>query len=160
MVWADKYHAMGYVSHVSANDLHLTDERRAVPNGTARSGSGEASQPSLLRTPLGRLRVIAFIEGCSYLLLLGVAMPLKYLGGLPLAVRIVGSIHGGLFLAFCAALLHVMIVERWSLLRGVVVFASSLVPCGTFMVDPSLRREQALRRHPSPPGGEISETAS
>jgi len=150
---------MGYVSHVSADDPHLIDERRAVPNGTARSGSGEASQPSLLRTPLGRLRVIAFIEGCSYLLLLGVAMPLKYFAGLPLAVRIVGSIHGGLFLVFCAALLHVKIVERWSLLRGVVVFASSLVPCGTFMVDPSLRREQAARHNPPALGREISETA-
>jgi integral membrane protein len=118
----------------------------------------EASAPRLLRTPIGRLRVIAFIEGCSYLLLLGVAMPLKYFAGAPLAVRIVGSIHGGLFVAFCAALLHVTIVERWSLLRGLLVFASSLVPCGTFMVDPSLRREQATRRSASPPGGEISET--
>jgi integral membrane protein len=151
---------MSYVSHVSANDLHRSDDRRAVPNGTARSGSGEARQPSLLRTPIGRLRVIAFIEGCSYLLLLGVAMPLKYFAGIPLAVRIVGAIHGGLFLVFCAVLLHVMIVERWSLLRGAVVFASSLVPCGTFLVDPSLRREQAARPSPSPPSGEISKTAS
>ena len=118
---------MGYVSNVSANDLLLPNE--------------QASQPSLLRTPIGRLRVIAFIEGCSYLLLLGVAMPLKYLFGMPLAVRLVGSTHGGLFVAFCAVLLHVTIVERWSLLRGLVVFVSSLVPCGTFFIDPSLRRE-------------------
>jgi integral membrane protein len=137
---------MGYVSNVSPNHLHLSEQR-------------EASRPSLLRTPIGRLRVIAFIEGCSYLLLLGVAMPLKYFAGLPLAVRIVGAIHGGLFLTFCAALLHVMIVERWSLLRGLVVFASSLVPCGTFIMDPSLRREQAARRNPSAPGSAISETA-
>ena len=119
----------------------------------------EASQPSLLGMPIGRLRVIAFSEGCSYLLLLGVAMPLKYFVGLPLAVRIVGSIHGGLFLVFCAALLHVVIVERWSPLRSLVVFASSLVPFGTFIIDPSLRREQAARRNRSAPGSEISETA-
>jgi integral membrane protein len=125
--------AMGYVSNVSANNLHLPQER-------------EANQPSLLRTTIGRLRVIAFSEGCSYLLLLGVAMPLKYFFGMPLAVRVVGSVHGGLFLLFCAALLQVMIVERWSLLRGLVVFGSSLVPCGTFIMDPSLRREQAARR--------------
>ena len=137
---------MGYVSNVSVNNLHRSEER-------------EANQPSLLGTPLGRLRVIAFSEGCSYLLLLGVAMPLKYFVGLPLAVRIVGSIHGGLFLVFCAALLHVIIVERWSPLRGLVVFGSSLVPFGTFIIDPSLRREQAARRNPSAPGSEISETA-
>jgi integral membrane protein len=119
---------MGYVSSVSANELLLSKER--------------SSPPSLLRTPIGRLRVIAFIEGCSYLLLLGVAMPLKYFFGMPLAVRLVGSIHGGLFVGFCAALLHVMIVARWSLLRGLVVFASSLAPCGTFLMDAGLRREQ------------------
>jgi integral membrane protein len=137
---------MGYVSNVSANNLNLPEER-------------EANQPSLRRTPIGRLRLIAFIEGCSFLLLLGVAMPLKYFFGMPLAVRLVGSIHGGLFVAFCAALLHVMIVERWSLARGFVVFASSLVPCGTFVMDPSLRREQAARRNPPAPGAEISQTA-
>jgi integral membrane protein len=124
--------ATGYVSNVSTNDLNLPVER-------------DASPPSLLRRPIGRLRAIAFMEGCSFLLLLGVAMPLKYFFGMPLAVRLVGSVHGGLFVAFCAALLHVMIVERWSLLRGLVVFASSLVPCGTFIMDPSLRREQAAQ---------------
>ena len=128
------YPATGYVSNVSANDLHVPVER-------------EANQPSLLRTPIGRLRVIAFSEGCSYLLLLGVAMPLKYFFGMPLAVRLVGSIHGGLFVVFCGALLHVTIAQRWSLLRGLVVFVSSLVPCGTFIMDPSLRREQAAQRN-------------
>ncbi len=87
-------------------------------------------------------------------------MPLKYFFGMPLAVRLVGSVHGGLFLAFCAALLHVMIVARLSLLRGLLVFASSLVPCGTFLMDPSLRRQQAAQRNPPPRGSEISAAAS
>jgi integral membrane protein len=138
---------MGYVSNVSADDLNLPEER-------------EANQLSLLRTAIGRLRVIAFIEGCSFLLLLGVAMPLKYFFGMPQAVRLAGSIHGGLFVAFCAALLHVIIVERWSLLRGLLVFASSLVPCGTFVMDPSLRREQAARQNPPARATEIFPTAS
>lgn len=95
---------------------------------------------------MGRLRVVAFVEGCSYLLLLGVAMPLKYFAGLPVAVRIVGSIHGALFVVFCAALLKAMIAARWSMLRATLVFASSLVPCGTFFIDASLKREdEALR---------------
>jgi integral membrane protein len=136
---------MGYVSNVSANDLHLPEE---------------ASPPNLLRTPIGRLRVIAFVEGCSFLLLLGVAMPLKYLFGMPLAVRLVGSLHGGLFVLFCAALLHVMFAERWSLWRGLLVFGSSLVPCGTFIMDRSLRREQAARRNAPVPGRAISPTTT
>jgi len=100
----------------------------------------------ILKTPLGRLRVVAFIEGCSFLLLLGVAMPLKYFAGLPLAVRIVGSIHGGLFLLFCVALLQAMLAARWSMLRAGIVFASSLVPFGTFAIDGRLKKEdEALR---------------
>jgi len=98
------------------------------------------------KTPIGFLRIVAFVEGCSYLLLLGVAMPLKYLAGFPLAVRIVGSIHGALFLLFCAALLRAMIAARWSMLWAGIVFASSLVPFGTFAIDGRLRREdEALR---------------
>jgi integral membrane protein len=128
---------------VPANDLHPPEE---------------ASAPSLLRTPIGRLRVIAFVEGCSFLLLLGAAMPLKYFFGMPRAVRLVGSIHGGLFVLFCAALLHVMFAQRWSLWRGVLVFASSLAPCGTFIMDPSLRREQTSRRNPKGPDSAISPT--
>ena len=46
------------------------------------------TQESLLTTPIGRLRAVAFVEGCSYLLLLGVAMPLKYLAGIPIAVKV------------------------------------------------------------------------
>jgi integral membrane protein len=96
---------------------------------------------SVFKTPIGWLRIVAFLEGCSYLLLLGVAMPLKYFAGLPLAVTIVGAIHGGLFLLFCAALLRAMTAARWSLPWAGLVFASSLVPFGTFAVDGHLRRE-------------------
>ncbi len=100
---------------------------------------------SSARTPIGRLRLIAFVEGCSYLLLLGVAMPLEYLAGSPGAVRIVGSIHGGSFVLFCAALLQAMVAARWSMLRAAVVFASSLIPFGTFVIDRHLRREDEAR---------------
>jgi integral membrane protein len=53
---------------------------------------------------LRRLRAVALLEGVSYLLLLFVAMPLKYFWEMPLAVRIVGSLHGMLFIVFLAAL--------------------------------------------------------
>ena len=101
---------------------------------------------SLLKTPIGRLRIVAFVEGCSYLLLLGVAMPLKYLAGFPVAVRIVGSIHGALFVLFCAALVQAMVAARWSMVRGGVVFASSIVPFGTFAIDGRLKQEDAVLR--------------
>ncbi len=49
---------------------------------------------------LERLRIIGNIEGISYLVLLGIAMPMKYMGNMPQAVRIAGSVHGFLFVAF------------------------------------------------------------
>ena len=55
----------------------------------------------MLRTTVGRLRAAGMVEAVSFLLLLGVAMPLKYFAGMPLAVKFAGWIHGLLFLAFC-----------------------------------------------------------
>ena len=68
-------------------------------------------------------------------------MPLKYLVGLPLAVRIVGSIHGVLFIAFVLALTRVSIARGWPFGRTLLAFISSIVPFGTFVFDRSLRRE-------------------
>src|SRR5688572_21425567 len=98
-------------------------------------------------TALRQLRLVALLEGTSFLVLLFVAMPLKYLAGLPLAVRIVGSVHGLLFLMFLAALLRAGSQCGWPLSRWLVAFVASVVPFGTFAFDPSLRREiEALER--------------
>ncbi|WP_437493548.1 DUF3817 domain-containing protein [Sorangium sp. So ce1014] len=92
-------------------------------------------------TALRQLRLIAILEGLSYLLLLFIAMPLKYLADLPLAVRVVGSAHGLLFVLFLAALVHAAVRRRWSLGRSLLALVSSIVPFGTFVFDRSLRRE-------------------
>lgn len=78
---------------------------------------------------------MAKAEAVSFLLLVGVAMPLKYLAGRPLAVSVVGAIHGGLFVLFCAALLRTLLVARWPFLRAAVIFVASLLPFGPFVVD-------------------------
>jgi integral membrane protein len=85
-----------------------------------------------------RFRLIANIEGWSYIILLLVAMPLKYLADLPIAVRIVGTLHGVLFVGFCISLLEMLIRFRWSIIKIVLVFLSSLVPLGTFIMDRQL----------------------
>jgi len=95
-----------------------------------------------MNTPLSRLRQIGDIEGVSYLLLLGVAMPIKYLAGQPKAVTIVGGIHGFLFMAFGRALIDVWRRERWSFGKVVIAFISSLVPFGTFWLSARIRREE------------------
>ena len=90
---------------------------------------------------LRQLRLVALSEGASFLVLLFVAMPLKYLAGLPLAVRIVGSIHGVLFIAFVLILIRVSIDRAWPFRRSLLAFVSSIVPFGTFVFDRSLRQE-------------------
>ncbi|WP_437841349.1 DUF3817 domain-containing protein [Sorangium sp. So ce321] len=99
-------------------------------------------------TALRQLRLVAILEGLSYLLLLFIAMPLKYLAGLPLAVRVVGSAHGLLFVLFLAALLRAAVARRWSLGRASLAFVSSVVPFGTFVFDRSLQREIATTPTP------------
>ncbi len=94
-------------------------------------------------TALRQLRLVALIEGASFLVLLFIAMPLKYFAGLPLAVRIVGMIHGVLFIAFVLALIHVSIARDWPVRRSLLAFVSSIVPFGTFVFDRSIRREIA-----------------
>ena len=85
--------------------------------------------------PIPFLRVAGLVEGVSFLVLLFVAMPLKYFAGLPQAVKVVGWAHGVLFVAFCVALLHTVIVARWPLARAALVFVAALVPFGPFIVD-------------------------
>jgi integral membrane protein len=92
-------------------------------------------------TELRQLRLVAFAEGLSFLALLFVAMPLKYVWGIPLAVRIVGSLHGALFLIFLVALFRAASEREWPLRRSFVAFVSSVVPFGTFVFDPSLKSE-------------------
>lgn len=92
---------------------------------------------------LKQFRWVAFLEGVSFVLLLFVAMPLKYWVGLPLAVRIVGSVHGLLFVLFIGMLFRAAVERDWPARRWGLAFLSSLVPFGTFAFDRSLRRELA-----------------
>lgn len=87
------------------------------------------------------LYVIGLAEGTSFLVLLLIAMPLKYLANQPEAVRIVGGIHGGLFLLYVALVLLCAVLSRWKLTRAFLGFVSSVVPLGPFFFDASVKRE-------------------
>ena len=101
----------------------------------------------MLKTSIGRLRAIGLVEGGSFLLLLGVAMPLKYFAGIPQAVTIVGWLHGLLFIAFCIALTQAHQDAKWSAWRSATVVIAALLPFGPFVIDPRLREEdQALQK--------------
>ena len=89
---------------------------------------------------LRRLRIVSLIEGISTLVLFGVAMPLKYLADMPMAVRVAGSIHGGLFmllvLMFALGMKKVPLSTRLTA-AGI---AGAVVPLGPFVVDRWLDR--------------------
>lgn len=88
-----------------------------------------------MKNPVPLLRRLAFIEGISFLLLLFVAMPLKYLANLPQAVKVAGWAHGVLFVLLCLALVQTMNATRWSLGRCAAVFIAALLPFGPFILD-------------------------
>ena len=94
----------------------------------------------LLKTALGRLRIIAFIEGCSYLLL-GLTMILKYKFSMPQPNYIVGLAHGILFVLYIVLLLQVSFLHRWNILKIFMAFLASLIPFGTFYADKALYRQ-------------------
>lgn len=93
----------------------------------------------MLNTPLGRFRVVAFLEGCSFLLI-GLTMILKYKYEMPWPNYIVGMIHGLLFILYVGLLLHVAYLNKWSFLKIALSFVASLVPLGTFYADRKLFR--------------------
>jgi integral membrane protein len=109
----------------------------------------------VLNTPLGRLRVIGYCEGVSFLVLLGIAMPLKYAAGMPEAVLITGWIHGVLFIAYVIAAVQAASANRWPHGRLALAFAAAVLPFGPFVFDWWLRRvnQPAPRQSPEKPLG-------
>src|SRR5688500_18472253 len=99
--------------------------------------------PASSATAVGRFRIVAFWEGISYLLLLFVAMPLKYGAGVDVAVRIVGMAHGVLFLAYCVTL--ALAARRLGARLTLIALVISFVPGGTFWLEGRLRREDRKR---------------
>ncbi len=95
----------------------------------------------MLKTPLGWLRMIAVAEGVSFVVLLLIAMPLKYLADIPEAVAVVGQIHGILFILYIVTVFAIWKTLKWSLTKFVVALAAAVVPLGTFFFEAHLRRE-------------------
>lgn len=86
-------------------------------------------------TPVARFRTIGFIEGISFLLLLGIAMPLKYMAGMPKAVSVVGMAHGVLFIAYCIMIWLAAEDQGWSFKTMALAFIAAVVPFGPFVFD-------------------------
>ena len=95
---------------------------------------------SILSTDLGRFRVISLVEGLSYVVLLAIAMPLKYAAGNTEAVPLVGKIHGGLFVLFALALAAVASGRAWTRKQTATAMIAALVPLGAFWLEHQMRQ--------------------
>jgi len=91
---------------------------------------------TLLKTPIGRLRLIGYIEGLSLLVLLFIAVPLKYAAGDPSLSKIMGPLHGALFLLFIFNTLSVGVEHQWKFRQTTYkVMLACIIPFGTFYID-------------------------
>ena len=89
---------------------------------------------------LRSLSILALVEGASLIVLIGVAMPLKYYAGVPEAVRVVGLAHGALFLCATATLAVALAQGHLPATKGARVFAASLIPFAGLLSHPMLVR--------------------
>jgi len=94
----------------------------------------------MFKTNLGLLRIIGMLEGISYLVLLGIAMPLKYIWDMPEFIYSTGMAHGLLFVLYVFFVLLVGYQLKWSLRKCFWALLASLVPFGTFIADKKLFR--------------------
>jgi integral membrane protein len=93
----------------------------------------------MLSTALGRLRFIGTFEAISFLVLLLIAMPLKYAADIPEPVTIVGIVHGALFSLYLLAILNAVIVRKISIGMTLLAILAAFLPFGPFYVDRKLR---------------------
>src|SRR5688572_24978468 len=92
-------------------------------------------------TTIGRLRLLAFLEGVSLLVLVLLAVPLKYYFDDPSLVKSIGPVHGALFLLFVFNALYVGMQQQWKFRETTwKILAASFVPFGTFYIDYKILR--------------------
>jgi len=92
-------------------------------------------------TTIGRLRLFTFLEGISLLVLVFIAVPLKYYFGNPSMVKSIGPIHGALFLLFIFNALRVGVEQQWKFKQTTwKILVACFVPFGTFYIDYKILR--------------------
>lgn len=98
----------------------------------------------IIGNSVNQLRWVGNAEGVSFLVLLFIAMPLKYLFDFPMAVKVNGWVHGVLFVIYIFAVLRTAYLIKWNYLRVGIALAASLIPFATFVLDKKLKQNQML----------------
>lgn len=95
----------------------------------------------MIHTNLNLLRLFGYLEGISFLLLLGVGMPLKYMYEMPKPNLIIGMAHGILFIAYCAWVYIVRMENKWNAAKTFWATVAAFIPFGTFVADAKIFRQ-------------------
>lgn len=93
----------------------------------------------MFKNALKHFRFIGILEGSSLVILLFIAMPLKYWFNLPQAVTVIGTIHGYIFLVYMLAIVYAMIAVRWPFRFTIGAVLSAFIPFGNFVLDSRLK---------------------
>jgi integral membrane protein len=94
--------------------------------------------------PLKRFRFMGLLEGSSLLILLFLAMPLKYFFGIPEAVRVVCSIHGFLFVSYCLMIAYMTFIVKWPFVYSVIAVIVAFIPFGNIIFDRKLDKLETV----------------
>ena len=86
----------------------------------------------MITNSVKKLGLVNTLEGYSYLVLLFIAMPLKYFFGIPEGVKVFGMLHGILFTIFIFLLLQAWEETKWNFSENIIFFVATLIPFGTF----------------------------
>jgi integral membrane protein len=97
------------------------------------------------RGPLLRYRVMAYVTGVMLVLLVLVAVPLKYAAHVPGPVAVIGTAHGFLFMLYLVTALDLGVRMRWNPVRLVLVMAAGTIPFMSFVAERSVTREVRAR---------------
>src|SRR6266568_552145 len=121
----------GLISEDLVTAADVTTDTNAEATAQATATAAEAK--------LARFRAVSLAEGVSFLVLLCIAMPLKYAADLPIATMIAGSVHGLLFLAYLALAWDQRVAQGWAAKRFAIVLVASVIPTGPFWLHKSLK---------------------
>ena len=97
---------------------------------------------------LRRMRAVSLLEGATLVLLLGVAVPLKHLAGLPVATSIMGPIHGIAFVLYVWMLVQTLSLGGWTRAEAARMVLAAFIPFGAFVNERALARRQASLAQP------------
>lgn len=96
--------------------------------------------------PIRLFRFFGIADGISLLVLLGIAMPLKYFADLPLAVTYAGSIHGAIFIGYVVSIVIVQLTVGWKFYWNLLALGAAFVPFANFVLDRAVKKQEAQFR--------------